>query len=161
MVLSGMNSCGVHKFGIAREVNPKEDVHVFLHKKIIITGFKREGSIKLVNLPNNENKNFDFFIPVGEQEFYLKTAYTHRIYSFISQSTSIKVNAEKGDIVFICAEIKEIGSRQPSGGNVDVLLLPTILYLKTDEEKNKAVPKEQLDTAYFEDRCKAAVYGKP
>lgn len=161
VLFAGISSCGPHKYGISRDVNPKEDVHVFLDSKIIISGFTRDGKIKTVDQINNERTFFDFFVQAGEQEVYLKTVYTKGIYSFMSQSVSAVIKAEKGDIVFVCADIKEIGSRYPTGGNVDVLLTPIILYLKTEDEKGQAMIKNRLSKEYFHERCVAAIYSKP
>jgi len=160
-LLASMGSCETARFGIVGDINPKEHVHVFLPKKLIITGYVRAGQTKLVDAINNEKKNYDFYIPAGPQEIFVKTAYTYQVYSFISQSSLVKINADKGDTVFLCADIKEISSRMPSGGNVDVVIFPTILYLKSDEEKNQAMIDNHLNAAYFEDRCNAAVYSKP
>jgi hypothetical protein len=146
---------------MTRDPNPKEDVHVFLDHKIIITGFKYKGVTKLVDEVHNERQIFDFFLPVGEQEIFVKSSFTKGVYSFISNSTSVSIKADKSDLLFICAETKEIGSRYPTGGNVDTLLTPLVLYLKTEEEKGKALKEESINRAYFDERCKAALVAKP
>jgi len=156
-----LSSCGIHKYGISRDVNPKEDVHVFLHPKIIISGIKLQGKTRKIDETNNERAIFDFFIPSGEQEIFLKTAYTHQIYAFSSNSIGVILKADKGDMVFVCASIREIGSRRASGGIVETLLTPTLLYLKTDEEKNKVLTNNVINKAYFDERCNAAMATKP
>jgi len=148
--------CGPHKYGIKEDVNPKEDVHVFLHPKLIISGFKYENVKKKVNEINNEKMFFDFFIPSGDQEIDVRAAYTSGIYAFSSVNVPLSIKAGKGDVVFVCAKYREVGTRHPSGGIVRVLVTPEVLYLKSEAEKNEGVSEKGVNATYFSTRCSAS-----
>lgn len=152
LAFSLTNCATSNKLGMVDEEHPENNVHVFLHPKLILTGFKSNGAITKRSPINDEHESYDFYTAFGEQEVYLRANYTSGHYAFQSNSVPVDFNGDKSDVVFICARFKEVSSRN-KGNIVRVVIKPQIVYLKKDDEKNQAVVKGKLNMNYFKQRC--------